>query len=41
MEKITLMNAIKLIRDITPYDDEKQLAREMYIINKRTLQEND
>jgi hypothetical protein len=35
------LNAIKLIRALTPYDDEKQLAREMYIILKRTLQEND
>lgn len=41
LENITFLNAIKLIRALTPYDDEKQLAREMYIILKRTLQEND
>lgn len=41
LENITFLNAIKLIRALTPYDDEKQLAREMYIITKRTLQEND
>ena len=41
LENITFLNAIKLIRDLTPYDDEKQLAREMYIILKRPLQEND
>lgn len=40
LENITFLNAIKLIRALTPYDDEKQLAREMYIITKRTLQEN-
>ncbi|WP_455619663.1 helix-turn-helix domain-containing protein [Eisenbergiella sp.] len=40
LENITFLNAIKLIRALTPYDDEKQLAREMYIIAKRTLQEN-
>ena len=40
LENITFLNAIKLIRALTPYD-EKQRAREMYIILKRTLQEND
>ena len=40
LENITFLNAIKLIRALTPYDDEKQLAREMYIITKRTLQES-
>ncbi len=40
LENITFLNAIKLIRALTPYDDEKQIAREMYIITKRTLQEN-
>lgn len=41
LENITFLNAIKLIRALTPYDDEEQFAREMYIITKRTLQEND
>ena len=40
LENITFLNAIKLTRALTPYDDEKQIAREMYIITKRTLQEN-
>lgn len=33
LENITFLNAIKLIRALTPYDDEKQLAREMYRSN--------
>ena len=37
LENITFLNAIKLIRALTPYDDEKQLAREMYIILKGRL----
>ena len=41
LENITFLNAIKLIRALTPYDDEKQLTPAMYIITKRTLQEND
>ena len=40
LENITFLNAIKLIRALTPYDDEKQIAKEMYLITKRTLQEN-
>jgi transcriptional regulator with XRE-family HTH domain len=40
LENITFLNAIKLIRALTPYDDENQLAQEMYIMIKRTLQEN-
>lgn len=37
LENITFLNAIKLIRALTPYDDEKQIAREMYCITKRVL----
>lgn len=40
LENITFLNAIKLIRALTPYDDEKQIAKEMYLITKRTLKEN-
>ncbi len=40
LENITFLNAIKLIRAITPYEDESQLAKEMYIITKRTLNDN-
>ena len=40
LENITFLKAIKLIRALTSYDDEKQLAQEMYIITKRTLQES-
>lgn len=40
LENITFLNAIKLIRALTPYDDEKQIARDMYFIMKGTLQEN-
>ena len=40
LENITSLNAIKLIRALTPYDDEKQIAKEMYLITKRTLKEN-
>lgn len=40
LENITFLNAIKLIRALTPYDDEKQIAKEMYLITKHTLKEN-
>ena len=40
LENITFLNASKLIRALTPYDDEKQIAKEMYLITKRTLKEN-
>lgn len=40
LENITFMNAIKLIRALTPYDDEKQIARDLYIIARRMLREN-
>lgn len=40
LENITFLNAIKLIRALTPYDDEKQIARDMYLIMQGTLQEN-
>lgn len=40
LENITFMNAIKLIRALTPYDDEKQAARDLYVIARRMLREN-
>ena len=40
LENITFMNAIKLIRALTPYDDEKQTAKELYIIARRMIREN-
>lgn len=40
LENITFMNAIKLIRALTPYDDEKQAARDLYVIAQRMLREN-
>lgn len=40
LENITFLNAIKLIRALTPYDDEQQIARDMYLIMQGTLQEN-
>ncbi len=40
LENITFINAIKLIRALTPYDDEKQIARDLYIIAHRILREN-
>lgn len=40
LENITFLNAIKLITALTPYDDEKQIARDLYMIVKRTLKEN-
>lgn len=40
LENITFMNAIKLIRALTPYDDEKQIARDLYIIAHRMMNEN-
>lgn len=40
LENITFLNAIKLITALTPYDDEKQIARELYMIVKWTLKEN-
>ena len=40
LENITFMNAIKLISALTPYDDEKQIARDMYMITKRMLRKN-
>ena len=40
LENITFMNAIKLISALTPYDDEKQIARDMYMITKRMLRMN-
>lgn len=41
IENITFLNAIKLITALTPYNDEKQIARDIYMIAKRTLKEND
>lgn len=40
LENITFLNAIKLITALTPYDDEKQIARDLYMVVKRTLKEN-
>ena len=40
LENITFLNAIKLITALTPYDDEKQIARDLYMIVKWTLKEN-
>ena len=40
LENITFINAIKLIRALTPYDDEKQIARDLYVIARRMLREN-
>lgn len=40
LENIRFLNAIRLIRALTPYDDEKQIARDMYFITKRTLKSN-
>lgn len=40
IENITFLNAIKLITALTPYNDEKQIARDIYMIAKRTLKEN-
>lgn len=40
LENITFMNTIKLIRALTPYDDEKQAARDLYVIARRMLREN-
>ena len=40
LENITFINAIKLIRALTPYDDEKQIARDLYFIARRMLREN-
>ena len=40
LENITFINAIKLIRALTPYDDEKQIAMDLYFIARRMLREN-
>ena len=40
LENITFINAIKLIRALTPYDDEKKIARDLYFIARRMLREN-
>ena len=40
LENITFINANKLIRALTPYDDEKQIARDLYVIARRMLREN-
>ena len=40
LENITFINAIKLIRALTPHDDEKQIARDLYVIARRMLREN-
>lgn len=37
VENITFINAVKLIRALTPYEDEAQIARDMYMITKRML----
>lgn len=40
LENITFLNAAKLIMTLTPFDDEKQIARDIYFIAKRTLENN-
>lgn len=40
LENITFLNAVKLIMALTPFDDEKQIARDIYFIAKRTLENN-
>lgn len=40
LENITFINAVKLIRALTTFEDEAQIARDMYMIIKRTLKEN-
>lgn len=39
IENITFLNAIKLIRALTPTDDEAQLTRNMMMITRRVLAE--
>ena len=38
LENITFLRAIKLILALTKYDDEKQVARDMYMITKRIME---
>lgn len=38
IENITFIDAIKLICELTPYEDEKKIARETYIVAKRIMQ---
>ena len=40
LENITFLNAAKLNMALTPFDDEKQIARDIYFIAKRTLENN-
>ena len=40
LENITFLNAVKLIQALTPFDDEKQIARDANIILYRMLNEN-
>lgn len=41
IENITFLRAVKLIKALTPYDDEARIARDMYIIMYRTLEMDD
>lgn len=40
LENVTALKVLNLIWALTPYDDEKQIARDMIMITKRTLREN-
>ena len=41
LENITFLNAIKLIKALDEFDDEVQIARDMYMIIKRMLKKNE
>ncbi len=40
LKNVTALKVLNLIWALTPYDDEKQIARDMIMITKRILQEN-